>query len=1082
EPSGCLSAHPHRPETIRDHLQHYFGCLQISERPDFLNKDNDVWKYEYNLTLENQRWKAKHHSPTISPEHDKKLQVLADEKVAKKIGVLAVAIDARYKRIQVVRKLLNEMTHTATTNGRGRNPIRDVEKSRREWKNTFEKGIEEVHRWRESKGFLSSSNALDEHEAVREARRQYQKDGQCSEPGTPTDVLSAANDYEVENDVHAYLIQYTRDHMLESSNTTTHLMYHEEDPTADARFKGGFPDQRVSINDLLNSASQGNVLDEDLNIISKRAWKKKAGGTGGIRYLHIPYNNMEKVIARYYDEERPNLDENRRISRIKTQTHMLLRPHLWRGQQYALHTNSVHTRHMRPMCERVSTDPRNIEVDPRNIALYMPYLHWETDRMRETIARHTDAKTLKYRQKEEEDRIRQKSKRQESRSGLKFSGNRITHLAENTESLRRGTNIAYNNPLPLTASDGLAPYVNVSVPRWLGAIKIKNGRPKVESCLGQYLIDSARLYEVMSTFGDQKMLEKYLYNDPPLHLRRTLDQSFYRTLKTTKSRDRDQTVYRGTTTRSEFRHRLREVKSATDQADKANNTFLVSTKTEGDDSVSEQKKGSVSEQKKDSVSEQEKEWRWDDHYSDTDKKGCDHCKNDIKKVSQLIMVDQLWMWVLDESTIITCFPRRYGVNKNDLSGVHYSIRRRLKSAHTNQIRSVYDVALIILDECSNTFFDRTKIDSQQPRVIDLFSEAIGNVTNQHTTAFHRVWYWTQKASVIYRSKSKCLDSSRLHVPLLDIHPEGKLQREIKDIVEELDIMINIQDQQREVIKRFCKHVEDIMDPGPSPPSPPSPPFSQYLYEDIALSIKEREFSCSGTGTFRKQRETARKEKETAWKQEEAIWKQKNEKLMWFRMQSSELLSELDSRINELKGLKRESESTAQSVNDLLSLKQQQASVVEAWQSVKQSEETVRQGRTIMTFTMVTIIFLPLSFMSSVFGMNNDDFGTTNGWSLGNQFSLMFPISFLIIGVSAIMAYTSWLPAFLWSTYSYITTWLVVRLGIYNLWLSYKDRLGARALQKQTEERVHNLREKVQKTKKKNDEERRRKMDKKTNDK
>ncbi len=72
------------------------------------------------------------------------------------------------------------------------------------------------------------------------------------------------------------------------------------------------------------------------------------------------------------------------------------------------------------------------------------------------------------------------------------------------------------------------------------------------------------------------------------------------------------------------------------------------------------------------------------------------------------MVDQLWMWVLDERTIITSFPKRYGFNKHDLSGVHRSIRERLRTARKNQIRSVYDLALIILDECSNTLFDRVK--------------------------------------------------------------------------------------------------------------------------------------------------------------------------------------------------------------------------------------------------------------------------------------------------------------------------------------------------------------------------------------
>jgi hypothetical protein len=42
---------------------------------------------------------------------------------------------------------------------------------------------------------------------------------------------------------------------------------------------------------------------------------------------------------------------------------------------------------------------------------------------------------------------------------------------------------------------------------------------------------------------------------------------------------------------------------------------------------------------------------------------------------------------------------------------------------------------------------------------------------------------------------------------------------------------------------------------------------------------------------------------------------------------------------------------------LLSMKQQQASVFQAWQAMKQSDETIKQGQSIMTFTLVTIVFV-----------------------------------------------------------------------------------------------------------------------------
>lgn len=186
----------------------------------------------------------------------------------------------------------------------------------------------------------------------------------------------------------------------------------------------------------------------------------------------------------------------------------------------------------------------------------------------------------------------------------------------------------------------------------------------------------------MSNYRDKMILREYLTKDPPLHPRRTLDQAYYWILQSTKKRDRDQVVYRGTTTKPGDFHRY------------------------------DRETG-----------------KWLDHEDFRQEGECDRCRRNIQTLSRVVMVDQLWMWILDENAIITCFPKRYGTNRQDLSGVHKAIRIRLQDGGTNQVRSVYDLALIILDECSSTFFDRTKNIDRQPQVIDEFSKAIGNVVS-----------------------------------------------------------------------------------------------------------------------------------------------------------------------------------------------------------------------------------------------------------------------------------------------------------------------------------------------------------------
>jgi hypothetical protein len=54
------------------------------------------------------------------------------------------------------------------------------------------------------------------------------------------------------------------------------------------------------------------------------------------------------------------------------------------------------------------------------------------------------------------------------------------------------------------------------------------------------------------------------------------------------------------------------------------------------------------------------------------------------------------------------------------------------------------------------------------------------------------------------------------------------------------------------------------------------------------------------------------------------------------------------------------------LKDLLTLKQQQAGVVEAREAVKQAAETLKQGRSIMLFTVVTIVFVRFSVSFCLF--------------------------------------------------------------------------------------------------------------------
>jgi hypothetical protein len=54
---------------------------------------------------------------------------------------------------------------------------------------------------------------------------------------------------------------------------------------------------------------------------------------------------------------------------------------------------------------------------------------------------------------------------------------------------------------------------------------------------------------------------------------------------------------------------------------------------------------------------------------------------------------------------------------------------RLKTGRQDEIRSAYDLALVVIDECSRVFFDRTKTADRQPNLVDMFAAAIRHIVS-----------------------------------------------------------------------------------------------------------------------------------------------------------------------------------------------------------------------------------------------------------------------------------------------------------------------------------------------------------------
>jgi hypothetical protein len=158
-------------------------------------------------------------------------------------------------------------------------------------------------------------------------------------------------------------------------------------------------------------------------------------------------------------------------------------------------------------------------------------------------------------------------------------------------------------------------------------------------------------------------------------------------------------------------------------------------------------------------------------------------------------------------------------------------------------------------------------------------------THKQAVAFKHLWSLSERLTAIYQSDvEERVDPSiyqsdiedkvdpRIMLALLNVTPEAELQREIRDIIDELNIMLHIVGQQQEVIKRFARFAEDVLKTNPAKPHGQAAPSTPVDVQDIvADQIKSFEARRAG------------------------------------------LLSEVEDRIKELEGLKASALSTAENV-------------------------------------------------------------------------------------------------------------------------------------------------------------------------
>ncbi|EAA30980.3 hypothetical protein GE21DRAFT_8738 [Neurospora crassa] len=439
-----------------------------------------------------------------------------------------------------------------------------------------------------------------------------------------------------------------------------------------------------------------------------------------------------------------------------------------------------------------------------------------------------------------------------------------------------------------------------------------------------------------------KVIWEYIGFDPPLNCRRTLDQFAYPSLKDTHARDDDQMLYKLTKHDQSSHNEKAHSKFAVDPPSRKSAVTSVCT-AKGSDHDREEYDDSCSE---------------DESESDFD------FESDVKD-GKLLMVDQLWLWAIDNDTLATFFPKRESSPKEgtlfqqaDLRNIVYN---ELNGDLTGRTDNALDLAAFIVLHAVMAFVELST--HKDLDIFRIFEEAVSLLAERMTQNMRR--FRTQ--NFISTSTDDLDDDDGGRTLSIKERHKRELEKAEKENRENTSALLELRDMEDELstLLRLFETQEGVVNQ------------LKEIYNNPSL----KEITKNGQGYL--------------------------DKAMEYLTEYKQLTSEMVKRV----------ETTKKDYEKMLEMAQRQAQVDEVRWSRLQTELAASQNLSVMIFTTFTVIFLPLSFFTGIFGMNtrewhdagadpNDPDGNSTIPTLGYIGAIALPVSFFLIFTSLIAAFSS----------------------------------------------------------------------------
>lgn len=202
----------------------------------------------------------------------------------------------------------------------------------------------------------------------------------------------------------------------------------------------------------------------------------------------------------------------------------------------------------------------------------------------------------------------------------------------------------------------------------------------------------------------------------------------------------------------------------------------------------------------------------------------------------LLMVDQLWLWVLGGSTLITCFDR----SLEDNDDVHFNLLDHVLwklSTQARRIQSAYELAHLVIYEASGFIFKYSYSIPRARRFHEIFRSAIATVSNAQTDIFAQLERLCHDGPTMELSRK---DQNEL----FDIGKELSQVKEVRDIIDELVIIAQVYEQQLSIMPALfdMQYSDALFWAGKDDLD------GKHLPRDLRRMVFESDSSGSGSGS------------------------------------------------------------------------------------------------------------------------------------------------------------------------------------------------------------------------------------------